>query len=1128
MPQKNNLVPTWWSQKSFSEFKTEYEKPENRLLLFIGSGISRWANLPDWKGLLLDLAVFYDQLNPASNLVSEVKSRLADVKNDPLKYQEVGTFLKRKFNSPDVWRKALTHILDNRDTIEKSSEIHNIIAKLRWFRIVTPNYDRLIEQAIRSSTDKAVEVTHPWKNPHNAAYIENCEHPCIFKIHGDIADSRSQIVLTKDDYDELYGVDEHSDPISFKRTLGAVLRSAKTILFMGYSHDDPYFGTVFNDSFINAKKDNVFALVERSGQDFDDKIKTLSEELKIKFISYSPDSNHFELLEFLNYFTEPEVTEARYRRLVNVKKPTIVMLYCGGTIGGGHKAPLEEPLSVIKKKSRYDTGLAEFSTKLLSWYQNSYNAGNNLEIDIIWEILPEEFQMFSENATPKLWNVVRTQIENIIFKYFHAPEIPERLPNFEDPRLGELFEEESRQYALFLEESRKNSFSPEMLDNEPEELSYKRFSSEFKNRYILGVVILFGTDTLAYLAPALSFSLQHLPCPVVITGANQSPRELGIQEQTQYFARSDAWKNLIMSMYFLQCFGHRTREVFVCFGNTIHNCINLRKRAIELVPSGRPFSLNSSPEAFTYRNVCPHYQYMFKFIDGVFCNSYYHNFSVLLNPEVRDNIRHIRYDALEPTPVYETKGDDYSSVVHHVIVTPCFPPIDVKGALSVGDVHEQLRAVLVEGYPSGTYPTSLDNNFSHFLIELYEIGIPVILVSGYGILTTQQEYETIPVNGVSVPVLHLYGIIAETALPLVSMVVGQISAMDWEIHDKTENIIKRRIKLIRNKIAEFFEERPNIISEELQYVIKHDVSSQIKEHYKDLETTDLKRKNRIEKRRLSLPNLPRQLEKRLNFPPNFVALSHNDFKLLLNEFVRTFEQVGSGPDGFEILYNLGFDIGTPIFKFFAPPENLDNRSESDEGYILFSQRNQLDQQNALDIVNYRLEEVAKLLENSGAADVTIKSKVAINSTEPADSFSFRVSVKRYGRRERGDEKYAVMTFSDNEARFFQKLSYGCGDEQEINSFIGELKGIYNELLINTWKNSAQAIDWLILGIYKSIACEIARDLRFDRMAVDALTQAGVLNSLRQAVKVNIKKGDEKDFTVEFSYFERHLLDDENN
>jgi L-asparaginase len=71
-----------------------------------------------------------------------------------------------------------------------------------------------------------------------------------------------------------------------------------------------------------------------------------------------------------------------------------------------------------------------------------------------------------------------------------------------------------------------------------------------------GVVITHGTDTLAYTASALSFMLQNLPIPVVLTGAQKPLAEL----------RSDARANLVNAVELATA---GIPEVALCFDNRL-------------------------------------------------------------------------------------------------------------------------------------------------------------------------------------------------------------------------------------------------------------------------------------------------------------------------------------------------------------------------------------------------------------------------------------------------------------------------------------------------------------------------------------------------------------------------------
>ena len=74
-----------------------------------------------------------------------------------------------------------------------------------------------------------------------------------------------------------------------------------------------------------------------------------------------------------------------------------------------------------------------------------------------------------------------------------------------------------------------------------------------------GFVVLHGTDTMAYTAAALSFMLENLSKPVILTGS-QLPLEA---------VRSDAEANLLGALMLLGEHYHHLSEVFVFFDNTL-------------------------------------------------------------------------------------------------------------------------------------------------------------------------------------------------------------------------------------------------------------------------------------------------------------------------------------------------------------------------------------------------------------------------------------------------------------------------------------------------------------------------------------------------------------------------------
>jgi L-asparaginase/archaeal Glu-tRNAGln amidotransferase subunit D len=670
-------IPTWWRQSAFLEFKQHYIKKKTPLF-FVGSGLSINAGLPTWKELLLKLAQIHDDQSPGTaSIRSVISHRLERPTLDQSQYLLAGTDIQNAFRrdvGPDACRYAINSLLNDESRLVKASPTHDTIAALRWSRIITTNYDTLLERAARVGARRyKVLTTHPEREDFWDAEPVESNRRLILKIHGDIADASSTLVLSAESFERRY---RGADQEKYTTVLRTVLRSSSVILFLGYGHNDPYFRILFN-TVLNyaAVRHNVFALLPREGDhdQFAAQIGELSAE-QIRVITYSPDHGHLELLQFLKYFTDPTGHDARYERNIRVRRPTVIMLHCGGTIGSAPAqaaADAHDHLQVVVKHSRYDAGLNDFSERLLKWYNASYNSGETLEIDIRWEILPPADQMFSENATYALWNALTAKLDDIIYKYFHAASDPDGL--ITDERLVELYKQERSQYER---------------SGHTHELTEHVWRDDFSRRYILGIIVLFGTDTLTFATGALGVSLQHLPCPVVITGANQPPREENLAAtRGQFYATSDAWTNLMNAIYFLQCFGHRMTEMFVCFGNTVHNAVNLRKRGAEIIPAGHGWRTRRHNEPFAFRNLSLRGQYMFKLIDGLFCNNYYpnpiHYELMVLDPEFRD-MRHIRFDAMSLDPPKATVSESFLPRVTYSDVSPCFPLIDLERMVQRG------------------------------------------------------------------------------------------------------------------------------------------------------------------------------------------------------------------------------------------------------------------------------------------------------------------------------------------------------------------------------------------------------------------------------------------------------------
>lgn len=190
-----------------------------------------------------------------------------------------------------------------------------------------------------------------------------------------------------------------------------------------------------------------------------------------------------------------------------------------------------------------------------------------------------------------------------------------------------------------------------------------------------GVVVIHGTDTMAYTASALSFLLDDIAIPVVLTGSQLPLGEL----------RSDARTNLLTALEVAA--SGRVREVAVCFGDGV-----LRGNRATKVQSVS-FDAFASP-----------------------------NFPLLASVGV--DVRYHDVDAPPRLPPDCADAAKYRAV--EIVVLPVYPGLDGPTVRSIARVHPY--GVVLECYGSGTFPTR-DRELLAAVEELVEAGTVVVALS---------------------------------------------------------------------------------------------------------------------------------------------------------------------------------------------------------------------------------------------------------------------------------------------------------------------------------------------------------------------------------------------------------------
>ncbi|SHE76115.1 NB-ARC domain-containing protein [Microbulbifer donghaiensis] len=200
--------------------KTLQDAIENeRLVLFIGAGLSIGSGLPSWGKIVEEILGENEQyIDNSHAYITALNAKIMS----PLEV------LDKLSEHKKIIYKSFEKIL-NRPT--SSSEIHASLGRLTK-RFVTTNFDTLIE----SNTDLTNVITH--ESNYNLSKIDD-DDEYVVKIHGDIS-RVDKCIIFSEQYDSLY---QHEQLATFQLKK---LLSKYNFLFVGFSFNDPYVKELFD------------------------------------------------------------------------------------------------------------------------------------------------------------------------------------------------------------------------------------------------------------------------------------------------------------------------------------------------------------------------------------------------------------------------------------------------------------------------------------------------------------------------------------------------------------------------------------------------------------------------------------------------------------------------------------------------------------------------------------------------------------------------------------------------------------------------------------------------------------------------------------------------------------------
>jgi phage terminase large subunit-like protein len=772
-----------------------------------------------------------------------------------------------------------------------------------------------------------------------------------------------------------------------------------------------------------------------------------------------------------------------------VRKPRVVLVYAGGTIG----ARITGSGTKIRKRRKVDSDdeqlLGAFHDRVMRDYKQLKGPDAPLPFDLQWTHMPPAQTILSENATSETWNQLARAVESICDQY--AP------PG--DP------------------------------------------AGESEAYYLAGIVILHGTDTLSYSAASLSMSLRNLPCPVVLTGSNQPPNEDKINEMDLIKSESDAWKNLLRCLEFIQAFGHRLTEVFVCFNDTVHVAVNLRKSAIDRTP--QPLLQRERKmlqEPYFYRNVGPLRQYAWRAIDGLYCNNFYPvteelRHDILVN-DPTNKYRHIRRSPWGPKE--KIVRYEFARGVRLLQASPMtLLPDDLRAR---DDRRADFQVLLLEGYNSGTFPTADGHKFQDFLVEIQRKAIPVVLVTRNGLVPSSEPYEMSRIDGQEMPLLRLFGLIAETAAPLLSLALADVEHK-WNSPyiGKPMELLHHRHKLLEGALRErTTPEQGGILSALLSDVLDQDEQRKTREG-------DFKRQEEQHKERtdtLFSESKSATVVKKTAppFDETHTILLRQHFLWLLAEVVYTFETSNSGPDGLAFWNEFGFGWGARVrdtlaqFSEKVAEKAAERRKRKGERWrestadrTPFAKRPPEQVTASVASAKRQTEIIRRFLFDYGVSDISTDLHVRPPTEESEYSdgrLELSVTATKHGFGGRRDELFSTVGYSDSESKFFHRLREGVPLEETVPQYRKSTETEFRALFARAMDFRVSPLDWFLIGCYKALACGLLRDLSFDPW-VDRCNNEGTnyVEALRQSIRTDLTEASPQFLRFTMKYTGRPLV-----
>lgn len=220
---------------------------ENKLLIFVGAGISRVAGLPLWKDIVIT-TLKDPAITKGGSFISALEAEIIT----PLEALDK----IKQANCREIYRHfegETSKIIEN--------EIYKSITSISR-KVITTNYDNLLEY---NTGIKAIDTSSPYSLQKTDELDE-----FILKIHGSCSAIDNAVIFTSD-YEKLYGAGDGLAKFQLEK-----LVSSYSCLFIGFSMADNYVTNLFdrlNQIYKGLGKEHFIVSSSSIDHDFVDVVK---------------------------------------------------------------------------------------------------------------------------------------------------------------------------------------------------------------------------------------------------------------------------------------------------------------------------------------------------------------------------------------------------------------------------------------------------------------------------------------------------------------------------------------------------------------------------------------------------------------------------------------------------------------------------------------------------------------------------------------------------------------------------------------------------------------------------------------------------------------------------------------